>query len=102
MKYKKIRMKVAKGWEWCQQVNEKGELLGIGSFQPFDFKPSWKQRFNELRKGFGFCLICNSLDLDILEEHHVTEDFTITLCPNCHRRLHLYQGKEAVYNWKKR
>jgi len=54
------------------------------------------KQFEKQCNGLGFCLICNCLDLDILEEHHIfgvnMNDITVTLCPNCHNRLHRFMG----------
>ena len=44
----------------------------------------------------GICLFCPEIDFSVLEEHHPypekLPDFTITLCANCHARLHWYLG----------
>jgi len=48
----------------------------------------------------GCCWICGYLeDPLILEQHHIAgrrnSDFTITVCPNCHRRLSMNQRSWA-------
>lgn len=44
----------------------------------------------------GFCLRCKSLDWTVLQEHHIDKEkmpnYTITLCANCHQKLHYYKG----------
>ena len=54
--------------------------------------------YNKAVRSDGCCLICGCYDcIDILEQHHPDKkkmpNFTISLCPNCHRRVHLYFGK---------
>lgn len=103
-KYKLLSFPVGKGWGFRQSINSKGKLIGIGGFYPNTTERCEvdEKRFHVLVKGSGMCLICGSLDLDILEEHHVDKekmpDFTITLCPNDHRRIHHFIGKEG--RWK--
>ena len=64
------------------------------------------------RKARGYCQLCNQAapfrDKDntpYLETHHIiwlsqgggdTIDNTVALCPNCHRKMHIVNGKEDV------
>ena len=54
------------------------------------------KRIREIKKGLGFCLICGTIDPIVLIEHHVfgrkSDEITITLCANCHQKLHFYKG----------
>lgn len=44
----------------------------------------------------GICLFCGEIDPTLFEEHHPDKvkmpDFKITLCANCHRKLHWFYG----------
>ena len=67
-------------------------------FQFFDVDKTIKERkiFRERKKTDGICLFCGETDFMVLEEHHIDKekmpDFTVTLCANCHRRLHWFTG----------
>lgn len=52
--------------------------------------------YRERKKTAGICLFCGEMDFMVLEEHHPDKEkmpnFTITLCANCHRKLHWFTG----------
>ena len=59
--------------------------------------------FNKtIRQSMGICLMCGNINWDELVYHHVfgrkTDEFQITLCANCHHRLHWNIGMKAMYN----
>ena len=58
-----------------------------------------KRAMEEIIQSGGCCLLCGyNEDPRILEEHHIAgrknSDITITVCPNCHRKLSRKQ-----YTW---
>lgn len=60
-----------------------------------------KRAMEEIIQSGGCCLLCGyNEDPRILEEHHIAgrknSDITITVCPNCHRKLSRKQ-----YTWDK-
>ena len=54
------------------------------------------QRYYRAINSMGECLFCGEIDWRVLEEHHPDKeklpDFTVTLCANCHRKIHWDTG----------
>ena len=54
------------------------------------------QIYNKRRKSMGICIFCGEMNWYFLEEHHPDPlkipNFKVTLCANCHRKLHWLMG----------
>lgn len=101
MKYKHLHITNGSGdkfyWHLQQQTNEKGDILGTGSFHLTELKKrNYYAIFKKAINSWGMCLLCYDIDFKHLEQHHPDPikmpDFTITLCANCHRDLHWFTG----------
>lgn len=91
---------VEKGFQYMVyvNVNRKGEIFESNpEFSLVEIDNFERCLFNRVIKTMGMCLICGEIDFTVLEEHHPDKekmpDFKITLCGNCHNRLHFYYGK---------
>ena len=86
------------GWGLSQYIDQIGNVLK----QTFNYQVGRSKNsvdnsnFARAIHSDGHCLICGSLDWTVLQEHHIDkkkmEDFTVTLCANCHQKLHYYKG----------
>ena len=86
------------GWGLYQYIDQKGKVLK----QTFNLQVGRNKnsvdngKFARAIHSDGLCLSCGSLDWTVLQEHHIDkekmDDFTITLCANCHQKLHYYKG----------
>ena len=100
------------GWCWTiistvrenGSFHNKGKILLLNYTEQDNEKRQYHKDKNAFKKsisGAGCCLFCNDIDLRVLEEHHIDKeklpDFTITLCANCHRKLHWMY---PYLNWK--
>ena len=51
---------------------------------------------NATKYSMGICWECGEINWEFLENHHPDKeklpDFTVTMCANCHTRLHYYLG----------
>lgn len=80
-----------------QMVNEKGKIIGRGTFSRTHLQ-EWSERVKLAKriKTDGMCLSCGEIDFAVLQQHHPDPvklpTFTITLCANCHARLHFLTG----------
>lgn len=102
--------------EWCWNIiitiidngsfHNKGKIVLLNYTEQDNERRQYKRdkkAFDRAILGMGCCLFCNELDFRVLEEHHIDKEklpnFTITLCANCHRKLHWMY---PYLNWKEK
>ena len=81
-----------RNWRISVRISNKGRVLP----SQIVISKRTPQCFFKHIHGDGICLFCGEIDFAVLDSHHPYPDelpnFKITLCANCHRRLHFYSG----------
>lgn len=84
-------------------INSIGKILDRGSWMGTNNRG--KAETFLIRKkvdGGGLCLFCGCIDWMCLENHHPDKikmpNFSVTLCANCHRKVHWMNGDLSKWN----
>jgi hypothetical protein len=103
MLYKEMRIASGKGWSLSQGVSGIGKVIGLGNYDQrlLHMEKGWESkteytRYKTAIQSMGMCMFCSEIDFAVLQQHHVFgrkfDDMKVTLCANCHERLHYYLG----------
>ena len=81
-------------WYFEQYVTVQGKI-NVGYFNSSS-PPSNSMLYLRAINSMGMCLFCGELDWRVLQEHHPDKiklpNFKVTLCANCHAKLHWNYG----------
>ena len=88
-------------WQIRQVVNREGKICSSNveclHYEKKKGRDAENNRYLRAIKGMGICLECGELDFRVLCNHHIFgkkySDIKITLCANCHQRLHWERGR---------